>query len=86
MFLKIESVCNDPVAGARGLFMVEEDTGASAWEEVLGVDESLLEADIVGQRSESVFTPRFFKTVSVSVAIILEDGIWVSLRCTCNKA
>lgn len=58
MFLKIESVCNDPVPGARGLFMVEEDTGASAWEEVAEVDKSLLGADIVWQRSEPLLMPR----------------------------
>jgi len=45
--------------------MFEDDTGASAWEEVLEVDESLLGADIVWQRSESVSILQFSRTVIV---------------------
>jgi len=38
--------------------MVEEDTGASAWEEVAEVDKSLLGADIVWRCSEPLLMPR----------------------------
>ena len=47
LFVKIDGVCIDPVAGTRGLFIVEDDTGASTWEEALEVGEDLFGADIL---------------------------------------
>ena len=47
LFVNIDGVWIDPVAGTRGLFIVENDTGASTWEEALEVGEDLFGTDIL---------------------------------------
>ena len=47
LFVKIDGVCIDPVADTRGLFIVEDDTGASTWEEALEVGDISVDSQVL---------------------------------------
>ena len=47
LFVKMDGVFKDPGVGARGLFIMEGDTSANAWEEALDAGEDVVETDIV---------------------------------------